>query len=205
MSLQTPVYGIKYPAPGEPIRNTRQSLQDNANSIEAALIGTGVHPPSAPDLSGLAALTASITALQARLVGDLTLGDSQIAASVLLAAGVSSGATTWTDVATVTASCDASPVAVRFSLVFLNGGSGADRTANLRVICDATQLTTVGGTTAWSNIPVPLAAPRVPRFGAFEHTPSAATHTWKLQANASIASAVYAESASMTVVELGHR
>lgn len=70
MTAQTPVFGIKYIQQGEPIRATRQALQDNANAIEAALIGTGVHPPSAPDLSSLAALSQSVSANTASVAAN---------------------------------------------------------------------------------------------------------------------------------------
>lgn len=50
MTAQTPIYGLKYLALGEPARNTRQALQDNAFTIEAALQAGGVAAPGASDL-----------------------------------------------------------------------------------------------------------------------------------------------------------
>lgn len=61
MTAQTPVYGIKYIQQGEPIRNTRQALQDNATSIEAALVRGGIAPAGAPDL---ATLSGRVTVLE---------------------------------------------------------------------------------------------------------------------------------------------
>jgi hypothetical protein len=54
MTAQTPVYGIKYPEIGEPIRTTRQILQDNATAIEAALLAGPASPPNASDLATVA-------------------------------------------------------------------------------------------------------------------------------------------------------
>lgn len=62
MVATTPVYGIKYPTPGDPIRNTRQYLQDNATTIEAALAAKALAPPGTPDL---AAAVARIGVLEA--------------------------------------------------------------------------------------------------------------------------------------------
>lgn len=54
MTAQTPIYGIKYLVQGEPVRNTRQALEDNAKTIESALAARGVTPPNTPDLAALA-------------------------------------------------------------------------------------------------------------------------------------------------------
>jgi hypothetical protein len=70
MTAQTPVYGIKYPVPGEPIRTTRQILEDNAKAVEAALIAGPASPPGASDL---AVLSGRVTALEARPWTDLPL------------------------------------------------------------------------------------------------------------------------------------
>jgi hypothetical protein len=61
MTQQTPVYGIKYIVPGEPIRNTRQALEDNAKTIEAALVAGGIAPAGAPDI---ATLSGRVTVLE---------------------------------------------------------------------------------------------------------------------------------------------
>lgn len=49
MTAQTPLYGIKYLVQGEPARNTRQALEDNAKTIEAALASKALVPPTASD------------------------------------------------------------------------------------------------------------------------------------------------------------
>lgn len=53
MTAQTPVYGLKYPADGDPIRDTAAALKANADTIEAALLRGGVAPPGAADLAAL--------------------------------------------------------------------------------------------------------------------------------------------------------
>ena len=58
---QTPVYGLKYIAVGAPARWTREVLQLNAETIEAALIAGGIAPPAAGDL---ATLSGRVSALE---------------------------------------------------------------------------------------------------------------------------------------------
>lgn len=60
VTAQTPVFAIKYPVVGEPIRTTRQILQDNATAIEAALLSRSATPPGASDLTALAARVTSL-------------------------------------------------------------------------------------------------------------------------------------------------
>lgn len=50
MTALTPIYGLKYLVQGEPARNTRQALEDNAYTIEAALQARGVAAVGASDL-----------------------------------------------------------------------------------------------------------------------------------------------------------
>jgi hypothetical protein len=60
VTAQTPVFAIKYPVVGEPIRTTRQILEDNATAIEAALLSRSATPPGASDLTALAARVTSL-------------------------------------------------------------------------------------------------------------------------------------------------
>lgn len=55
MTAHTPAYGIEYLVEGEPIRSTRLVLENNAKTIEAALIAGGIAPPLAPDLAAAVA------------------------------------------------------------------------------------------------------------------------------------------------------
>lgn len=61
MTAKTPVYQLEYLVVGEPARNTRAALENNAKSIEAALIAGGVAPPGAQDLLQL---SGRVTALE---------------------------------------------------------------------------------------------------------------------------------------------
>lgn len=102
----------------------------------------------------------------------------------------------WTDVATFTGTSLGGECFVQWVITLANGNSGADRTGSLRVICDATQLGTIG--------PVSLLLanlPRIGRAGEYSSTPGAGSHTWKLQANGSAASSVVAEMAAIHVIE----
>lgn len=58
---RTPVYGLEYLIEGEPAKFTRQKLERNAKTIEAALIRGGIAPPEAQDLATLAG---RVTALE---------------------------------------------------------------------------------------------------------------------------------------------
>jgi hypothetical protein len=55
MTAKTPAYGIEYLVIGEPVRNTRLALENNAKTIEAALLARGATVPGAADLAALAA------------------------------------------------------------------------------------------------------------------------------------------------------
>jgi hypothetical protein len=60
MTAQTPAFAIKYPVQGEPIRTTRQILEDNAKAIEAALLSRALAPPAAVDLAAAIARFAKL-------------------------------------------------------------------------------------------------------------------------------------------------
>jgi len=67
MTAKTPVYEIEYLVEGEPVRNTRLALENNAKSIEAALLAGGIAPPLAPDL---AAVAGRVSILEAKAAGQ---------------------------------------------------------------------------------------------------------------------------------------
>jgi hypothetical protein len=50
MTAHTPIYGLEYITEGEPLRNTRAALENNAHTIEAALQAGGVAATGASDL-----------------------------------------------------------------------------------------------------------------------------------------------------------
>lgn len=101
---------------------------------------------------------------------------------------------------TVTATSHAHLVRISVSLSLENSNSGADRTAQVKILCDGTQ---VGEFTA---IGVPLISGSSVRYsftGWALHTPTAASHTWTVQALASVASAVTVYGGIITVEEDG--
>ena len=55
MTALTPVYHIKYLVQGDPAYLTRQVLQENAETVEAALMAGGITPPGASDYLSLLA------------------------------------------------------------------------------------------------------------------------------------------------------
>lgn len=123
--------------------------------------------------------------------GDVTLGNADINADLILGTGPA-----WNDIVTVTATSKGGLCTARFAVSLFNGASGADRTAVLRVVCDATELRIT------PTIQLPLAGiPSRTRVGAPSSTPSAGTHTWKIQGQASAASSVIVESALLTIEE----
>ena len=124
---------------------------------------------------------------------DVTIGDNSFAGTLILATGPS-----WNDILSFTGSSTGGECVTRFNLGAFNGNSGIDRTAVFRVICDST--------TVWSSdtVTLPLAgnaSPTRTRFGHGSSTPAAGAHTWKIQGQASAASSVVIDSASITVVE----
>lgn len=68
MTAFTPIYRLAYIEQGEPIRNTRQALEDNAYTIEAALQAGGLAPQQVQDmLTALGETNTRLDALQADL------------------------------------------------------------------------------------------------------------------------------------------
>jgi hypothetical protein len=133
-----------------------------------------------------------------RTTSDRTIGDATGGGSGILA-----GTPTWSDLITITGTSGGGPVVARWFGSVANGSSGADRTASFRVILDGTQISTGSSNTGFT---VPIGAnanghPRVPRAGADTSTPTAGTHTWVFQAQASINNAVVIESSALTIVE----
>lgn len=133
MTAQTPLFGIKYIAVGEPIRNTRQALEDNANTIEAAL-AQRVNAPTVPDLNAeIAARTAADTGeVTARTAADLALSNR----ITVLEAGA------WTDLptlgtgwATEAAGGETVQYRIEGKRVFLRGWLHSTIAGNTNTIC----------------------------------------------------------------------
>jgi hypothetical protein len=99
VTAQTPTFGIKYLVPGEPIRTTRQALEDNAKTIEAALLQR-VNAPTVPDLN------AEVTARQALAARVATLeGNGWTTVLTTLTGGTAgqNGTSSWTAIAGLSA------------------------------------------------------------------------------------------------------
>lgn len=126
-----------------------------------------------------------------RRAADTVLGEGHGAPGTVLA-----GSPAWSDLVTVTASTSGGLCAARWLGASFNGQSGADRTADWRVICDGAE---VG---AGYTVPLPLSGlPTRTRSAVVTSTPTAGAHTWTLQARGSVASAVVLDAAQLTVTE----
>jgi len=55
MTARTPIYGLEYIILGEPVRNTRQALENNAKTIEAALLAKAATPPGGSTYAAISA------------------------------------------------------------------------------------------------------------------------------------------------------
>lgn len=80
MTAKTPVYQLEYLVPGEPAKTTRQVLERNAKSIEAALLARGVPAPGASDLAEVAGRVAT---LETPMSGRYTLTQTGVANGAL--------------------------------------------------------------------------------------------------------------------------
>ncbi|MGG7510915.1 hypothetical protein [Plantibacter sp. YIM 135249] len=103
----------------------------------------------------------------------------------------------WTDLLAVSATTTGGLCVADFKAKYRNGNSGAFRSAKFRVLCDGVQ---IGDIVEFS---APLDAVATGYSAAFdmESTPTAGTHTWVLQGQASTASAVFVSNGVMTVTE----
>lgn len=129
--------------------------------------------------------------------------DTTIAEGRLTAAANTNipAAQTGSDQITAAGSSSGGPVTVRWSISLVNAGSGLDRTANIHVYCDSTDI----GSLTSVTIPVGSGgngSPPQQRSGLITHTPSAGSHTWHLRADSSgVGAAVAAQFAELSVVE----
>jgi hypothetical protein len=107
------------------------------------------------------------------------------------------GTPSWTTIATVTATSMGGEVLIDFDTTLINANSGDHRTAALRVQCDGVDVD------SYSFFSQYISGANVPVFpsNVWWHTPAAGSHTWTLQGNANIGSAVQAVKGSMLVYE----
>ncbi|MEW9874042.1 hypothetical protein [Arthrobacter sp. HS15c] len=103
----------------------------------------------------------------------------------------------WTDLHTVTGTTQGGEVAISYAIALANGNSGAHRDAAVRITCDG------GEIDGWTFTIPYIAGIQVPFNPSLlvEHTPTAGSHTWKIQGNASAAGAVVVLKGSVAVTE----
>lgn len=105
--------------------------------------------------------------------------------------------TTWSDVATFTATASGALVVADWRIQFINGDSGADRVIRLRITVDGAQI----GDDVRYDVPLVGGTAGLPGGYNEESRPAAGSHTWRLQATASVENAVYINQAVLTVTE----
>jgi hypothetical protein len=120
-------------------------------------------------------------------------GDSYVTLS-------STFATAYTAIAglSVAATTIGGRVKVRLEGSLVNANSGAARTAQLKLLCDGTQ---VGDVSPVQNVPFISAVSAQGFVLPATHTPAAGSHTWTVQGLASIAAAVQIGTAFLSVEE----
>ena len=103
----------------------------------------------------------------------------------------------WGDLLVVTASSSGALCVADWKVQFANANSGATRVLSFRLLVDGVQ---VGSDIGYD---VPLSSGLIGYSAAFdfESSPVAGSHVWRLQGNASTASAVYVNQAVLTVTE----
>lgn len=127
---------------------------------------------------------------------DTTVGDGFLGAQTLITT-----TTTWTDVATVVGTSTGGSCIARMSAQAWNSDTGADRTCDIRVTCDGTQIGLFSGILMHKAPAAGIPGAPHCRFGVWATTPAAGTHTWIVQTRASVASAVFMGTAMLSVVE----
>jgi hypothetical protein len=104
----------------------------------------------------------------------------------------------WTDVCTVTATSFGGSCSADWTMRFVNGASGADRTLNTRVVCDGNLI----GAEVLYNAPLANGTTGLSAAFSSESVPGAGSHVWKLQAaGVGTANALIAKQAVLTVTE----
>lgn len=97
VTAKTPVYGLEYLVQGEPARAARLALENNAKTIEAALILGGIAPPEAQNLAQLAGRVTTVEGKLAELPVALPYAPGVAAnfSADLTAAGALQGGRVW--------------------------------------------------------------------------------------------------------------
>ena len=169
---------------------TASEMNDLVENIEALAAGTGLNS-SAVATSKIA--DASVT--NAKLASGATrLGINKVNTTGTVVAA------TYTTYATVTATSTGRECEVDFRAILGNGSSGADRSVIWRVQCDGVDIAPAGLNIGLRN-GSPTNTDTVLSF-IVSSTPSAGSHTWVLQLQASNASAVVLDGAVLKVSEI---
>lgn len=158
----------------------------NANHSHANTAGGG-------QLNGANALQPASTPLTRFSAGALRLGLNQNAGGTL--------AVTYSNYATVTATSNGNEVECEISAVVANGNSGANRTFDIRVLCDGVAITPSSITGLWATYVAGNSPPYIFSFN-FSSTPAAGSHTWTLQLQASAAGSVLLTNNYIKVAEV---
>lgn len=101
--------------------------------------------------------------------------------------------------ATVTATSTGGEVEIFYSALIRNAGSGGGNNADIKVVCDSTDVTPILNILS-ADLGTPVEGTTV--SFVVSSTPSAAEHTWTLQVKANAGSSVYIDQAVMRVTEI---
>lgn len=122
---------------------------------------------------------------------------SELGSSTTGLGGTLAATPAWSDILIVTATTLGGQVAIDYDVALTNANSGANRDAAVRVTCDGVE---IDGWSFTCPFVAGVSAPVFPSLQVF-HTPTAGSHTWKVQGNASVANAVQVLKGSVTVTE----
>lgn len=119
-------------------------------------------------------------------------------------ASMSSSGVAWADVpgCSVTATSHGATTIVTCSGLLNNQGSGSDRTAQVRLMCDGVVIGEASNGANTLLVPFLAGTTAVAFTIRAKHTPTAASHVWKLQSIASAAAAVAVAQPTLYVEEV---
>lgn len=123
--------------------------------------------------------------------------DTRIGRGGFSAPATVSASPAWSDLCTVTATTLGGTVTARVDVVLANANSGAYRDGAIRVLQDGVS---IGSDTVGLAL-VTGQSPKVWASNEWDASPTAGSHTWTLQANASAGGAVLASRAVLTITE----
>jgi len=134
------------------------------------------------NIAAAAAIAGSKLADGAIPFGKLATGATNLGFNLNAGSGVGTLTTSYVTYATKTVSSTGGRVQIEWGVVAYNGNSGANRTLDVKLICDSVEVDSI--TDLWLMY-VSGQNPRFVNNFTFEHTPSAGSHTYELQFKAS--------------------